>query len=158
MSYTAEIIAVGTEILLGNIAKTTDAQDISQALSELGINVYFHTVGDNPERLKMAVPCTRTCPKSSSPQAASAPRVTTSRRNSCTEAFGKQLLFDETEAEKIPAAILKISARREMTENNLQQAYLPKAEPFSTTAASTASRLRLRKGGQARVLMLSGAA
>ena len=48
MNYTAELIAVGTEILLGNIANT-DAQDLSQTLSALGIDVYHHTVvGDNP--------------------------------------------------------------------------------------------------------------
>ena len=51
MSHTAEIIAVGTEIPLGNIANT-DAQMISQGLAPLGINVFWHTaVGDNPERL-----------------------------------------------------------------------------------------------------------
>ena len=43
MSHTAEIIAVGTEILLGNIANT-DAQMLSQSLSTLGINVFWHTV------------------------------------------------------------------------------------------------------------------
>ena len=45
----AELIAVGTEILLGDIVNT-DAQVISQGLSELGINVYYQTVvGDNPK-------------------------------------------------------------------------------------------------------------
>ena len=39
MSHTAEIIAVGTEILLGNIANT-DAQMLSQSLSTLGVNVF----------------------------------------------------------------------------------------------------------------------
>ena len=59
MAYTAEIIGVGTEILLGNICNT-DAQDVSQALSALGINVYFHTVvGDNPQRLRQAVEIAR---------------------------------------------------------------------------------------------------
>ena len=52
MSHTAELIAVGTELLLGNIANT-DAQMISQGLSGIGINVFYHTVvGDNPERLR----------------------------------------------------------------------------------------------------------
>ena len=51
----AELIAVGTEILLGNIVNT-DAQVISQGLSELGIDVFYQTVvGDNPERLETAV-------------------------------------------------------------------------------------------------------
>lgn len=48
----AEIIGVGSELLLGQIANT-DAQYVSQKLSELGINVYYHTVvGDNAGRLK----------------------------------------------------------------------------------------------------------
>jgi len=48
----AEIIGVGSELLLGQIVNT-DAQYVSQKLSELGINVYYHTVvGDNAERLK----------------------------------------------------------------------------------------------------------
>ena len=60
MSHTAELIAVGTELLLGNIANT-DAQFISQGLSALGINVYYHTVvGDNPDRLRAAVELART--------------------------------------------------------------------------------------------------
>ena len=51
----AELIAVGTEILLGNIANT-DAQMLSQSLSTLGINVFWHTVvGDNPQRAREAV-------------------------------------------------------------------------------------------------------
>ena len=55
MSHNAELIAVGTELLLGNIANT-DAQMLSQGLSALGINVYYHTVvGDNPGRLREAV-------------------------------------------------------------------------------------------------------
>ena len=50
MSYTAELIAVGTELLLGNIANT-DAPMISQGPSAMGINVHYHTVlGDNPAR------------------------------------------------------------------------------------------------------------
>ena len=59
MSHTAEIIAVGTELLLGNIANT-NAQVLSQSLSGLGVNVFWHTVvGDNPERLAQAVSVAR---------------------------------------------------------------------------------------------------
>ena len=39
MSHTAELIAVGTELLLGNIANT-NAQYLSRELSSLGINVF----------------------------------------------------------------------------------------------------------------------
>ncbi|MCY8499447.1 competence/damage-inducible protein A [Bacillus atrophaeus] len=51
----AEIIAVGSELLLGQIANT-NAQFISKGLAEIGINVFYHTaVGDNPERLKQVI-------------------------------------------------------------------------------------------------------
>ena len=47
----AELIAVGTEILTGQITNT-NAQFLSEKLAELGIDVYFHTaVGDNEKRL-----------------------------------------------------------------------------------------------------------
>ncbi|MCL1630825.1 competence/damage-inducible protein A [Sporolactobacillus sp. CPB3-1] len=47
----AEIIAVGSELLLGQIANT-NAQFISEHLAALGVNVFFHTVcGDNQDRL-----------------------------------------------------------------------------------------------------------
>ena len=47
----AEIICVGTELLLGNISNT-NAVYISNKLSELGIDVYYQTaVGDNSARL-----------------------------------------------------------------------------------------------------------
>jgi nicotinamide-nucleotide amidase len=51
----AEIISVGTELLLGNILNS-NAQFLAQQLAELGIPHYFQTVvGDNPDRLKQAI-------------------------------------------------------------------------------------------------------
>lgn len=48
----AEIIAIGSELLLGQIVNSNAAY-LSKELSVLGVNVYYHeTVGDNPERLK----------------------------------------------------------------------------------------------------------
>lgn len=48
----AEIIAVGTELLLGQILNT-NAQYLSEQLAALGIPVYYHSVvGDNPDRLR----------------------------------------------------------------------------------------------------------
>lgn len=55
MAYTAELLSVGTELLLGNILNS-DARDLSRELAAMGINVYYHTVvGDNPQRLRAAV-------------------------------------------------------------------------------------------------------
>ena len=54
-SFDTEILSVGTELLLGHVTNT-DARDISEMLSKIGINVKYHTVvGDNPERLRACV-------------------------------------------------------------------------------------------------------
>ncbi|WP_079910197.1 competence/damage-inducible protein A [Paenibacillus sp. 32352] len=51
----AEIIAVGTELLLGQIVNT-NAQFLSRACADLGVSVYFQTVvGDNESRLTEAI-------------------------------------------------------------------------------------------------------
>lgn len=51
----AEIICVGTELLLGDILNT-NAQFLAQQLADLGIPHYYQTVvGDNPERLKQVI-------------------------------------------------------------------------------------------------------
>jgi len=48
----AEVVAIGTELLMGQIANS-DAQYLSRRLQSLGISVYYHTtVGDNPRRMK----------------------------------------------------------------------------------------------------------
>lgn len=55
----AEIIAVGTELLLGQIVNT-NAQYLSRGLAELGIDVYYQTVvGDNKDRLIQAIDIAR---------------------------------------------------------------------------------------------------
>ena len=54
-TYNTEILSVGTELLLGHITNT-DARDISEMLSKIGVNVRYHTVvGDNPQRLRDCV-------------------------------------------------------------------------------------------------------
>ncbi|WP_159560176.1 competence/damage-inducible protein A [Streptococcus halichoeri] len=51
----AELIAVGTEILTGQIVNT-NSQFLSEKMAELGIDVYFQTaVGDNQERLLQVI-------------------------------------------------------------------------------------------------------
>jgi nicotinamide-nucleotide amidase len=51
----AEIVTIGTEMLLGDLVDTNTAW-ISQHLAELGVAIYRHTtVGDNPERIVEAL-------------------------------------------------------------------------------------------------------
>lgn len=53
--FKGEIIAVGTELLLGQIANT-NARYISEKMAQNGIPIYFHvTVGDNSERISKAI-------------------------------------------------------------------------------------------------------
>lgn len=50
----AEIIAIGSELLLGKVVNT-NATYLSKELNKLGIGVFYHSVvGDNPERMKEA--------------------------------------------------------------------------------------------------------
>ena len=55
----AEIIAVGSELLLGQITNT-NANSFHRKLAEIGIDVYYHTVvGDNPTRLEEVIEIAR---------------------------------------------------------------------------------------------------
>ena len=104
MSHTAEIIAVGTEILLGNIANT-DAQMLSQGLSALGINVYYHTVvGDNPQRLRAAVELAKSRADILITTGGLGPTCDDLTKNVLAEAFGKKLVFDPAHRGLLPAA------------------------------------------------------
>ncbi|MEM9487223.1 MAG: molybdopterin-binding protein, partial [Cyanobacteria bacterium P01_F01_bin.116] len=55
MTGSAEIICVGTELLLGDILNS-NAQYLAQQLAQLGISHHYQTVvGDNPQRLSKAI-------------------------------------------------------------------------------------------------------
>lgn len=59
----AEIISVGTELLLGHVINT-NAAEIARMLAEIGVGVYHQTaVGDNEERLARAIRAAMTRPE-----------------------------------------------------------------------------------------------
>ncbi len=123
MSHTVEILSVGTELLLGSIANT-DAQMLSRGLSELGLNVYWHTVvGDNPGRARQAVELARSRADIIITTGGLGPTCDDLTKNVLAEAFGKKLVFHEESAERIRGFFARIG--REMPESNLQQAMLP---------------------------------
>ena len=123
MSHTVEILSVGTELLLGNIANT-DAQMLSQGLSELGLNVYWHTVvGDNPQRARDAVALAKQRADVIITTGGLGPTCDDLTKNVLAEAFGKKLVFDEGSAERIRSYFTRTG--RPMTDNTLQQAMLP---------------------------------
>ena len=120
---TAEIICVGTELLLGDILNT-NAQFLSRELAELGISVlHQHVIGDNPARLKELVLQAKSRSNLLIFSGGLGPTEDDLTKETVAEAFGDTLAFDETEWQKI----LDFFARtnRRPTENNRKQAMCP---------------------------------
>lgn len=125
MSYTAEIICVGTELLLGEILNT-DAQFLCQELSALGINVYYQTVvGDNPERLERAVELAKSRSDILITTGGLGPTCDDLTKQTLARAFGKKLVFDPVSAQRVRDYFERRLHAGQMPENNLQQAMLP---------------------------------
>ena len=153
MSHTAELIAVGTELLLGNIANT-DAQMISQGLSQLGINVYYHTVvGDNPQRVRQAVDIARGRADILITTGGLGPTCDDLTKVAVAQAFGKELVYHEPSAQRIRE---RFAARgTPVTENNFQQAMVPEGCTVLDNDWGTAPGVAFASGGT-HVLMLPG--
>ena len=125
MSHTAEIIAVGTELLLGNIVNS-DAQMLSRGLSALGINVYYHTVvGDNPQRLRAAVEAAKGRADIIITTGGLGPTCDDLTKNVLADCFSRKLFYDKASAQRITDYFGRLHRSAEMTDNNLQQAWLP---------------------------------
>ena len=153
MSHSVEILSVGTELLLGNIANL-DAQILSQGLSELGLNVFWHTVvGDNPQRAKEAVAIAKERADIIITTGGLGPTCDDLTKNVLAEAFGKELIFHEECAQRIRAYFQRIG--REMTDNNLQQAMLPEGCTVLDNDWGTAPGVAFEADG-VRVIMLPG--
>ncbi|MCD8355108.1 MAG: competence/damage-inducible protein A [Clostridia bacterium] len=149
----AEIIAVGTEILLGDIVNT-DAQVISLGLNELGIDVYYQTaVGDNPERLKEVLEIARKRSDLIITTGGLGPTLDDLTRETIAEAFGKQLVLHKRSLRRITAFFDQIG--REMTQNNVKQAMLPAGCKVLDNEWGTAPGCAFEADG-VHVLMLPG--
>ena len=153
MSHTAELIAVGTELLLGNIANT-DAQMISQGLSQLGINVYYHTVvGDNPQRVRQAVDIARGRADILITTGGLGPTCDDLTKVAVAQAFGKELVYHEPSAQRIRERFAQRGTP--VTENNFQQAMVPEGCTVLDNDWGTAPGVAFQAGGT-HVLMLPG--
>ncbi len=155
MEHIAEIISVGTELLLGSTTNT-DARDISIMLSEIGINVYYHTVvGDNPGRLKAAVDIAKSRADIIITTGGLGPTCDDLTKQTLAEAFGIRLIFSEEEADRIRSYFERRLSNTHMTENNLQQAYLPEGCTVFHNEWGTAPGCAFVAGGIT-VMMLPG--
>lgn len=154
MAHSAEIIAVGTEILLGNIANT-DAQFLSQELSGIGVNVFWHTVvGDNPERLREALAIARKRADIIITTGGLGPTYDDLTKQTICEEFGQELVLHEDIVENLKT-FYRESLHREMPENNKRQAELPVDCTIFDNAVGTAPGCAFESGG-VHVLMLPG--
>lgn len=126
----AEIIAVGTEILLGQIVDT-NTRLVGQVLADLGIDVYYQTVvGDNEVRMRAAIDLAAKRSDLVILTGGLGPTKDDLTKQVVAAYLGKQLVEDE-------AAMLKIKrhfeiSQRKMTANNrLQALYIEGSKPLA---------------------------
>lgn len=147
----AEIIAVGSELLLGQIANT-NAQYISQRLSSVGVNVYYHTVvGDNRKRLLEALEIACKRADIIITTGGLGPTMDDLTKETIAEFLGLELVLHQPSAQ----AIREFFARRgrTMTENNLKQAMFPREAIILPNDVGTAPGAIIEKDGRTFIML-----
>ena len=154
-NYNAEIISVGTELLLGQTTNT-DSRDVSIMLSELGINVRYHTVvGDNPQRMEKCIEIARSRANMIIATGGLGPTCDDLTKQLLAKAFGLRLVLDQEEKKGLYDYLTNRGYSKEMTENNLQQALLPEGCTKFHNDWGTAPGCAFEKDGVI-VIMLPG--
>lgn len=121
-TYNTEIISVGTELLLGHVTNT-DARDVSELLSKIGINVLYHTVvGDNPQRLEDCVKIARERADIIITTGGLGPTCDDLTKQILAEAFGLKLAENKAEREGLYDYI---RYGKKFTDNNFTQGHAP---------------------------------
>lgn len=116
----AEIIAVGSELLLGQIVNS-NARFLSLHLASIGVNVFYHTVvGDNPDRLKAAIEIAENRSDLVIFTGGLGPTKDDLTKETIARHLGKELIINDEAMESIEAYFKK--TKRPMTENNRKQA------------------------------------
>ena len=151
-SYNTEIISVGTELLLGHVTNT-DARDISEMLSKIGINVKYHTVvGDNPERLRKCVETAKSRADIIITTGGLGPTCDDLTKQILAEAFGLRLVENKAEREGLYDYI---RYGKKFTDNNFTQAMLPEGCTVFHNNCGTAPGCGFEKDGKI-VVMIPG--
>jgi len=126
---TAEIITIGTELLLGETADT-NTRFIAQTLRGLGVDLYrTQTVGDNARRISEAVGSALQRADIVITTGGLGPTVDDPTRQAIADAAGVALEFHPELWEQIVARISRYG--RSPTENQKRQAFIPKARLLS---------------------------
>ena len=147
----AEIISVGTELLMGNIVNT-NAQYISQRLADLGIDCFLQTtVGDNHDRLVEAVHRGLERSDIIILTGGLGPTADDLTKETVADAFNRKLVLDEPSLVYIKQRFAKM--RHIMTPNNIKQAMFPENCIILPNPNGTAPGCIVEDGTKAAILM-----
>ena len=150
--YNTEILSVGTELLLGHITNT-DARDISEMLSKIGVNVRYHTVvGDNPGRLAACVETAKSRADIIITTGGLGPTCDDLTKQVLAESFGLPLVENSAERDGLYEYI---RPGTRFTPNNFSQALLPEGCQVFHNRWGTAPGCAFEAQGKI-VLMLPG--
>ncbi|RMF85086.1 MAG: competence/damage-inducible protein A, partial [Nitrospinota bacterium] len=125
----AEIVMIGTELLLGQIVDT-NATYLAQQLRDLGLNLYYKTtVGDNKDRIRAVLQQAHERSDVVITSGGLGPTLDDLTREAIAEAVGVPLVFRQDLMDQIARRFARLG--RTMSPNNRRQAYIPEgAIPF----------------------------
>jgi nicotinamide-nucleotide amidase len=119
----AEIVTIGTELLLGEIVDTNAAY-IAQQLATIGLDLYYKTtVGDNEGRITSVLQQALARSDVVITSGGLGPTVDDVTREAVARAAGQELVLDEKLLAQIEARFARHGFT--MSENNRRQAYIP---------------------------------
>ena len=140
----AEIITVGTEILLGDIVNT-NSQYLAKELANLGVEVYYQgTVGDNEKRLLQSFEESLNRSDIVITTGGLGPTKDDLTKETAAKFFNQELVLDEKSWSDIKVYFNKLG--KVPTENNKKQAYFPKDAIILDNNNGTAPGAILKKG------------
>lgn len=148
----SEILSVGTELLLGDIVNT-DAAYLSKRLAALGINMYHQSViGDNKERLSEALTLSLSRSDLVILTGGLGPTYDDLTKETAAELMGRKMYLHEE-------SLLQLTDRfksrgREITENNIKQAYMPDGAVVFKNNYGTAPGLAIEDEEKGKILIL----
>ena len=151
----AEIVMIGTELLLGEIVDT-NANRFAKALCEIGLDLYYKTtVGDNEARITEVLDLALDRSDVIITSGGIGPTVDDVTRQAVANATGRKLIYSLDLEAQIAARFRSFG--RKMADNNKRQAYIPEgALPLSNPAGTAPCFLCEDIRGRGIVISLPG--
>lgn len=147
----AEIIAVGTEILLGDIVNT-NAQFISKELASIGIDVFRQQViGDNEDRLMEALEESLSRSNIVITTGGLGPTGDDLTKEIACKYFGMDLVLHEESLVELKKYFSRLN--KEISESNMKQVYFPKEAIVLPNPKGTAPGAILKKDNKIIVIL-----